>query len=239
MGSPGVRRGDRGKSQNQQARQLTELVVYGGPRDVTRIDTGEVRYAITEFDADALAQSVVADVSRNDADRVVLEQSGSTSAKARGDERRSWQVLVNLVSNALEFSPVDAPVRGRVLDTDTGEVHFAVEDRGPGVAPDDQERIFEKFSQGGGLGAEGTGLGLYIAQSLARGQGGRINVRSELTKGSTFPFVVPEAGGESRPAATAADTPAPRRQRMLRAVDSRRRRPSEERSTDARRTANG
>jgi len=122
---------------------------------------------------------------------------------ARGDERRAWQVLVNLLSNALKFSPLDSPVQLRVVDTETGEVRFEVEDHGPGVATEDQQRIFEKFSRATGTtaGGEGTGLGLYIARSLAHGQGGRIQVESEVGKGSTFTFVLPKAGGDVRPVA--------------------------------------
>jgi signal transduction histidine kinase len=169
--------------------------------DVTRIDTGDLRYDIVAFDADALAIAVVADVAGADAGRVRVEPSRTGSAMARGDERRAWQVLTNLVSNALKFSPPDAPVRLRVVDSESGEVRFEVEDRGPGVAPEDQVRIFEKFSRAEGIlrGGEGTGLGLYIARSLADGQGGRILVESELGAGATFTFALPRAGDDARP----------------------------------------
>jgi len=167
---------------------------------VTRIDTGDVLYEITGFDADTFAASVVVDIAGADAARIRIEPSATGAATAWGDERRAWQVLANLVSNALKFSPADAPVRLRVVDTSAGEVRFEVEDCGPGVSPEDQRRIFEKFSTvAAGRRGEGTGLGLYIARSLADGQGGRIQVESKLGKGSTFTFVLPKAGGENRP----------------------------------------
>jgi K+-sensing histidine kinase KdpD len=111
-------------------------------------------------------------------------------------------VLANLVSNALKFSPPDSPVHLRVVDPDNGEVHFEVQDQGPGVDPEERERIFEKFSRARGAQrrGEGTGLGLYIARSLAHGQGGRIQVDSEVGEGSTFTFVLPKAGGDVQPA---------------------------------------
>jgi PAS domain S-box-containing protein len=169
--------------------------------DVTRIDTGDLRYEIAAFDADVLAAGMVADVA--DSARIRVEPSERGSAMAWGDERRAWQVLANLLSNALKFSPAASPVHLRVIDANAGEVHFQVEDHGPGVAPEDLHRIFEKFSRAGAPAAsgEGTGLGLYIAQSLARGQGGRIQVDSELGNGSTFTLVLPKAGGDVRSAA--------------------------------------
>ncbi|MBV8160407.1 MAG: PAS domain S-box protein [Acidimicrobiia bacterium] len=170
--------------------------------DVTRIDTGDLRYELAAFDPDALAVSVVADVAGEDAPRVRVEPTASGSARAWGDERRAWQVLANLVTNALKFSPAGAPVLLRVIDTVSGEVHFAVEDRGPGVPADEQHRIFEKFSRvnrSGGGASDGTGLGLYIAQSLAHGQGGRILIDSDVGVGSTFTFVLPKAGGDVQP----------------------------------------
>ena len=178
--------------------------------DVTRIDTGDLRYEIAAFDADALAAGVVTDIAGADAARVVVEPSMSGSAMAWGDEQRAWQVLANLLSNALKFSPAGTPVHLRVLDDDAGEVHFAVGDRGPGVAPEQLARIFEKFSRADGVvQGEGTGLGLYIARSLAYGQGGRIQVESEVGKGSTFTFVLPKAGGDVRPVAAVSGEHAP------------------------------
>src|SRR5947209_525119 len=172
--------------------------------DVTRIDTGDLRYRIAAFDADELAAAVVDELAGTGGARVVIERSPSGSALAWGDEQRAWQVLGNLLSNALKFSPADAHVRVRVIDT-ADEVHFAVEDHGPGVPPEELSRIFEKFSRASHTSrpaSEGTGLGLYIARSLASGQGGRIEVESEIGTGSTFTFVLPKAGGNVRPAAT-------------------------------------
>lgn len=188
--------------------------------DVTRIDTGDLRYDITAFDADALARSVAADIAGIRAARVHVEPSATGAAMARGDEQRSWQVLGNLLSNALKFSPADLLVHLRVVDTDTGEVRFEVEDHGPGVPVEDRDRIFEKFSRATHAPApgEGTGLGLYIAQSLAQGQGGRILVESEVGEGSTFTLVLPKAGGDARPATSHKSDETHGRQPTLRSV---------------------
>lgn len=188
--------------------------------DVTRIDTGDLRYDIGPFDAETLAVAVVADIAGTVPGRVQIESSAAGTVVAWGDEQRAWQVLANLLSNALKFSGPRSPVHLRIVDTSADEVRFEVEDHGPGLAPEDHQRIFEKFSRTGEKGVgEGTGLGLYIAQSLAHGQGGRIHVESEMGEGSTFTFVLPKAGGDIRPAGPGTDEEAPAGQPAPFAVD--------------------
>jgi signal transduction histidine kinase len=108
------------------------------------------------------------------------------------DERRIRQVVFNLLSNAVKFTP-----QGGSVDVSSakrnGEVLVSIADTGPGIAPADQERIFEEFQQTD-LGAEereGTGLGLALSKSLVELHGGRIWVESELGHGSTFTFTLP------------------------------------------------
>jgi PAS domain S-box-containing protein len=201
--------------------RLRRLV--GDVMDVTRIDTGDLRYEFAAFDADALAVGVVTDIAIEHALRVRVEPSTTGAATAWGDEQRAWQVLTNLLSNALKFSPPDSPVELRVVDTGTGEVGFEVADHGPGVAAEDHERIFEKFSRAAAdtapTPAQGTGLGLYIARSLAQGQGGRIYVDSAIGQGSTFTFVLPKAGGDIRPIGSREGAEAEVARPVLRAVE--------------------
>src|ERR1700750_3142170 len=97
-----------------------------------------------------------------------------------GDERRLRQVVFNLLSNAVKFTPAGGGVHISTERRD-GEVRIAVADTGPGIAPEDQERIFEE-SQQTELGArqhEGTGLGLALSRQLVELHGGRIWVESE------------------------------------------------------------
>jgi CheY-like chemotaxis protein/anti-sigma regulatory factor (Ser/Thr protein kinase) len=108
------------------------------------------------------------------------------------DELRFRQVVLNLLSNAVKFSRPG----GRVLvraGSDGDELVVTVADEGIGIAPEDQERIFESFQQGGRSRgqAEGTGLGLTLCRRIVHLFGGRIWVRSELGAGSTFGFTVP------------------------------------------------
>ena len=111
-----------------------------------------------------------------------------------GDERKIKQILVNLLSNAVKFTPEGGKVALRASRVD-GSAEISVSDTGIGIAPEDQETIFEEFRQVGGDYArkrEGTGLGLALAKRFVELHGGRIWVKSELGKGSTFTFSIPE-----------------------------------------------
>ena len=110
-----------------------------------------------------------------------------------GDERRIRQVVFNLLSNAVKFTPQGGRVDVSAAKQN-GEVVVAVTDTGPGIASDDQARIFEEFQQAhatNGERPEGTGLGLALSRSLVELHGGRIWVESEPGKGSTFTFTLP------------------------------------------------
>jgi signal transduction histidine kinase len=109
------------------------------------------------------------------------------------DERKVKQVLVNLLSNAVKFTPAGGAVEVHASRTDDG-VEIVVRDTGIGIAPEEQQTIFEEFRRASGdstRGVEGTGLGLSLAKRLVELHGGRIRVRSEIAKGSTFTFSLP------------------------------------------------
>ena len=109
-----------------------------------------------------------------------------------GDERRIRQVIFNLLSNAVKFTPAGGRVDVRYQQLN-GELRIFVADTGPGIAPEDHERIFDEFHQTdeGAQQHEGTGLGLALSKRLVELHGGHIWVDSELGKGSTFVFTMP------------------------------------------------
>ena len=116
-----------------------------------------------------------------------------------GDERKIKQVLLNLLSNAVKFTPEGGRIGINARQAD-GSVEISVSDTGIGISPEDQAKIFEEFRQVGGDYAhkkEGTGLGLTLAKKFVELHGGRIWVESEVGKGSTFSFTLPE--GSSLP----------------------------------------
>ena len=111
-----------------------------------------------------------------------------------GDERKIKQILLNLLSNAVKFTPEGGRISITANKTDTG-AEISVNDSGIGIAPEDQPKIFEEFRQVGSDSThktEGTGLGLTLAKKFVELHGGKIWVESELGKGSTFTFTLPE-----------------------------------------------
>jgi len=113
------------------------------------------------------------------------------SFPARGESRSIVQVLVNLIGNAVRYSPAGSAVTVWFEQSgDSALVH--VDDEGPGIDPADQERIFEPFEQGPQSG-EGSGLGLAIARRLARSMGGDVRVQSAPGEGSRFTLELPAA----------------------------------------------
>jgi signal transduction histidine kinase len=110
----------------------------------------------------------------------------------RADERKVKQVLLNLLSNALKFTPEGGriDVRAQVRD---GMAEISVTDTGDGIAAADQAAVFEEFRQVGDSAkrVEGTGLGLALSRKFVELHGGRIWVTSQLGNGSTFTFTIP------------------------------------------------
>lgn len=111
------------------------------------------------------------------------------------DRDRIQQVLTNLISNAIKFSPEGSTIQISIGRTKHSEMVINVRDQGPGIAPADMEMIFQKFRQGSSPQnplVKGTGLGLAIAKALISEHGGDIGVESELGKGSVFWFTLPK-----------------------------------------------
>jgi PAS domain S-box-containing protein len=112
------------------------------------------------------------------------------------DEKRTVQVLVNLLSNAIKFTPAGGRITVSLAPSRESPekfLDFSVADTGPGIAPADQKKVFEKFVQiaSGELSSAGTGLGLSIAKALVHLQGGVLGVESEPGQGATFSFTLP------------------------------------------------
>jgi len=119
---------------------------------------------------------------------LVFERLGTI----RADERKVKQVLLNLLSNALKFTPEGGRIDVRAGQQE-GAAELAVTDTGVGIAPEDQEAVFEEFRQVGTAAkkVEGTGLGLALSRKFIELHGGRIWVKSRVGEGSTFTFTLP------------------------------------------------
>jgi signal transduction histidine kinase len=162
--------------------------------DLSKVEAGQIELHVAPFSLrEALERGVVMVRERaaNGGVKVALAPSAGADL-VTGDERRIRQVIFNLLSNAVKFTPAGGVVEIKAARVD-GEVRVAVADTGPGVAPEDHERIFDEFQQteAGIEQREGTGLGLALSKRLVELHGGRIWVDSELGKGSTFVFTLP------------------------------------------------
>lgn len=126
---------------------------------------------------------------------VRLELVSLPAIEVNIDRDRLQQVLTNLASNAIKFSPKGGAVRVTLSRAKTGELVVSVSDTGPGIKAEDREMIFEKFRQGTSAAnplVKGTGLGLAIAKALVAEHGGSIGVESTVGVGSTFWFSLPK-----------------------------------------------
>ena len=159
--------------------------------DVALIDTGELRYEIEPFDLEGLVTDVLEGFDQSGSGRVFAFERGDDIPRALGDARRQTQILHNLVSNAVKFSPPGSTITVELAAADD-ELLVSVVDEGVGISEPDRALLFRRLSR---LESSepGTGLGLYMAKSMVEAQGGRIWVDSSPGVGSRFSYTVPVA----------------------------------------------
>ncbi|HEU5477408.1 MAG TPA: ATP-binding protein [Gaiellaceae bacterium] len=173
--------------------RLAELV--GDVLDTSRIEAGTFSYRFEEVDLGRVVdEAVETAVLAQQEVRVVGSVPGRLPT-IRGDRARLRQVLGNLIENAVKYSPEGGEVRVSAT-AGNGAVQIAVRDSGPGIPREQQTRIFEKFGRADVEGGSkpGTGLGLFIARSIAEAHGGSLEVSSGGEPGSTFILTVPVGG---------------------------------------------
>jgi signal transduction histidine kinase len=166
--------------------------------DLSKIEAGQLTLTINDYSLKQVVQSVfVAVESLAPTKRLALKvELPATLPPGQGDEQRITQVLLNLVGNAIKFT--EAGEVAIAASAQNGAFTVAVRDTGPGIAVDDQTRIFEEFQQADNSTTRskgGTGLGLAISKRIIEMHGGRIWVDSELGRGSTFTISLPIIAG--------------------------------------------
>jgi signal transduction histidine kinase len=161
-----------------------------------QLDTSQLKVANEEVDPVGLAEEVIAEL------RDSIGEDGAAPIGLVAEERlrpivsdgdKLRQVLINLIDNAVKYSPRGRPIEVRV-ETDVGRLRYEVRDQGLGIPQGEQRRIFGKFYRVDPeltTGVGGTGLGLYIARELVRRMGGHISVESRVGEGSTFVVDIP------------------------------------------------
>jgi signal transduction histidine kinase len=159
-----------------------------------RLEAGALPIQAEQLDVAALAREATSEIAARTTFHHFLCELPDGLPSVRGDGRRVRQVLLNLLDNAVKYSPEggDIAVRAEAVD---GEVLVSVRDQGLGISPDELARVFERFHRvesGQHQTARGTGLGLAICEGLVEAQGGRIWAESAgLGQGSVFHFTLP------------------------------------------------
>jgi PAS domain S-box-containing protein len=163
---------------------------------VSRLESGTLQIAVEVCDAVELAATVVAAANAHLPPNVTLTfESEAKVPPVEADSDKLRQILVNLLDNAVKYSPDGGRIRVRVA-AEEGFVSFAIADEGLGVPAAEHNRIFEKFYRLDPeltRGVGGTGLGLYISRELVRRMNGRIGIDSREGEGSTFTVQLPVA----------------------------------------------
>src|SRR5262249_2393469 len=167
--------------------------------DLSKIEAGRMELEVTDFDLPMAIDNALTLIRERAARRSIALHTtvDERLGQIQGDERKIRQVLLNLLSNAIKFTPEGGRIEVGAKPVD-GFVEVSVTDTGVGIAPEDQEAIFEEFKQVGSSDkkVEGTGLGLALSRKFIELHGGKIWVKSQIGHGSTFTFTVPVRRGE-------------------------------------------
>jgi len=195
-----ILRGISGEINPKQKKQLTLvknsashlLVLIDGLIDISKIEIGKTDLIIKEFDLSLLSREI------KDNFTVAVEKKGlllsleiPPTLLIEGEEKRTRQILVNLLSNALKCT-AKGEIKIKIVTKDQ-RVELAVQDSGSGIRREDLDKLFKPFSrvnQPGKIG-EGSGLGLYLSKKNAHLLGGDLIVESEFGKGSIFTLILP------------------------------------------------
>jgi signal transduction histidine kinase len=167
--------------------------------DLSKIEAGRMELELGDFDLPTAIDNALILVRERAARRNVALHTAVDErlGHVRGDERKIRQVLLNLLSNAIKFTPEGGRIAVDAKPAN-GCIEVSVTDTGVGIAPEDQEAVFEEFKQVGTAEkkVEGTGLGLALSRKFIELHGGKIWVKSQVGQGSTFTFTVPAHRGE-------------------------------------------
>jgi PAS domain S-box-containing protein len=178
--------------------------------DLSKVEAGQMELHLESVDLGSVIQDVRATIEPLALSKsIVLNTESKREISLIADSAKVKQMLLNLVSNAIKFTPNGGRIDIRIRRLDAW-VEIAVSDSGIGIAKEDLERLFTEFQQldaGPGRQQEGTGLGLALTRRFAELHGGQVIVESEVGKGSTFTLRLPLQTAARRPAAVATTDP--------------------------------
>jgi PAS domain S-box-containing protein len=171
---------------NKLSNLITDLL------DVSKIQAGKLELKRSNFDLSPFLQEIVEDIQRTTPDHKIILHTNNKHLKARADKDRLEQVVINLLTNAIKYSPGAKEV---IIDADIKdkEIVISIKDTGIGIPEDDLDKVFTRFFRVRGLAStfSGSGIGLYISSEIVKRHGGKMWVKSEIGKGSTFYFTIP------------------------------------------------
>jgi signal transduction histidine kinase len=203
----------------KESERLTRLI--NQVLDLSKIESGNMEWVVSEIDLKAVIEEALTTTSQLFEERNIQIELDLPEAipPIIADRDRIMQVMLNLLSNAMKFCNSEAGWVGLRLWVSEGSVQVDVSDNGPGIPPEDQQIIFEKFRQVGNTLTEkpqGTGLGLPICRRIITYFGGRLWVESKAGEGATFSFTLPV----KHPAAEVEPVKANGRSRLLTTIKS-------------------
>lgn len=175
------------KQVNRLTRLMAELL------DLSRIETGRLDLNKESFSLNALVIEIVEDILYTNT-RYAVNISHDFECSVFADKDRIGQVISNLITNAIKYSPIADKIEVRIFQAGKNGVAVSVEDHGIGIDKKEQEKIFERFYRAEGPSEQtypGFGVGLFLAAEIIQRHNGSIAVESEKGKGSTFTFILP------------------------------------------------
>jgi signal transduction histidine kinase len=196
--------GDLNEKQDEYLRDIYDsgthlLSLINDILDLSKIEAGRMELELADFHLPTALDNALTLVRERAGRRSIILQTSVDArlGEVRADERKIRQVVLNLLSNAIKFTPEGGRIEVAAAPRD-GSVEVSVSDTGVGIAPEDQEAVFEEFRQVGTADkkVEGTGLGLTLCRKFIELHGGRIRVQSQVGVGSTFTFTIPVRRGE-------------------------------------------
>jgi PAS domain S-box-containing protein len=164
---------------------ITELL------DISKIQNGKLDYNITVFDFNKMVADTMED-QLNTSPGYTIIKTGNVPSEIKGDRNRLQQVIINLISNAVKYSPDDKQIVVTIQETN-GELVFSVKDNGIGIAKENLENVFKRYFRVKDqiMRFQGMGIGLYISNEIITRHQGKMWIESELGTGSTIYFSIP------------------------------------------------
>lgn len=187
--------------ENEKGRMFLDLIVRNIDRmkylvndllDFSRMETGRLKLAVSPFDICQILRDAVFDLAGKAAEKnisLIVEQAQDARIELLADKERIKQVLLNLITNAIKFTPEGGSVKAGCSVKNEKDIEFYVQDTGIGIPADKFDKVFEKFYQVDGSAtrsAPGFGLGLAIVKAIVEAHGGVIAIESEMEKGTRF-----------------------------------------------------